>query len=130
MPHVVFEGDFSLQKAFESFRSIVEREGDEVRKIERCFLDSRKHTLLLETLIVSGRQRQKYLIQISSRSEGGITLRLDPLTDPEKTDAVKRSLVTAARWLQGVFPALVVRKTNIAPFLGSAGDPPTENDRP
>jgi hypothetical protein len=128
MPHVVFEGDFSLQGAFESFRSIVEREDDEVRKIDRCFLDSRKHTLLLETLIVSGRQRQKYLIQVSSRAEGGFTLRLDPLTDPEKTDAVKRSLATAYRWFQRLFPGLVVRKTNIAPFLEAAGARP--NDRP
>lgn len=45
------------------------------------------------------------------------TIRLYPLTDPEKTMGVKRSLAIVAANLSKIFPNIKVSKTNISEFL-------------
>jgi hypothetical protein len=49
------------------------------------------------------------------------TIRLDPLTDPEKTPGVKMALALMAKMLLKHFPNLTVIQTNIQEFLDVVG---------
>lgn len=53
----------------------------------------------------------------SSAKEDRAVIRLDPLTDPEKTNGVKMALALLAKSILQQFPNLEVIKTNLQEFL-------------
>jgi hypothetical protein len=53
----------------------------------------------------------------SSAKEDRAVIRLDPLTDPEKTNGVKMALALLAKSILQQFPNLKVIKTNLQEFL-------------
>jgi hypothetical protein len=121
MPHVVIEGDLEVRQVWERFEPILARTGDQVIKMERAFLDKEGSSVLLETLVVSQGLKQKFFIQVSRKKSGGVTVRLEPLTDPEKTTAVKEALGMTGRWVLGLAPGLRFGATNIEEHLGGGG---------
>lgn len=121
MPHVVIEGPVDLSEAGREFRPIAQRDGDDILKVERLYLSTDGEEALLDTLVVEAGHRQRFFIQVRVREGGGATVRLLPLTDPEKTDGVRRSLARVAGWIRGLRPdRLSFGATNIGGFL----DPP------
>jgi len=118
MPHAVIEGDLDIRRVWEAFEPLLERLGDGVIRVDRAFLDREGTSVLLESLAVGQGLKQKFYIQVSRRKEGGATVRLEPLTDPEKTPGVKRALGLTARWVLGLQPGLSIGATNIEEFLG------------
>lgn len=95
MPHVVLEGRVSIDSCQERFEPFVVREDDRVVKVERFFRERDGRAALLETLVVERGHTQKFFIQLSPKGEG-LTVRLEPLTDPEKTAGVRRALALVA----------------------------------
>ncbi|HEU4401001.1 MAG TPA: hypothetical protein VFT43_02735 [Candidatus Polarisedimenticolia bacterium] len=95
MPHVVLEGPVSLEQCQARFEPFVVREGDLLVKVERFYRESAGRAALIETLVVDHGHTQKFFIQLSPR-DGGLTVRLEPLTDPEKTTGVRRALALVA----------------------------------
>lgn len=95
MPHVVLLGPISVRDCIGRFESFVVREGDLVVKTDRCYRDTRDRAALIETLVVDRGHTQKFFIQISGR-DGGLTVRLEPLTDPEKGPGVRRAIALVA----------------------------------
>ena len=91
MPHVVLEGALTLADVVRRHEPFLAREGDRLVKTERLYVDTEGRAALLETLVVDRGHTQKFFIQIQARA-GGITVRLEPLTDPEKSPGVKRAL--------------------------------------
>ena len=61
---------------------------------------------------------QSFYIMVMNR-ENKITIRLDPTTDPDKTDGVKIALALMAKRIQEVekMSGLYVSKTNIQEFI-------------
>jgi len=102
MPHVVIEGELEVRLVWEQFEPILARRGEEIIKMERAFLDREASSVLLETLVVSQGLKQRFFIQVSRKKAGRMTVRLEPLTDPEKTPAVKEALGMIARWVRGL----------------------------
>ena len=115
MPHVVLTGRVTIDDCQARFESFVAREGELLVKIERFYRERDGRAALLEALVVERGHTQKFFIQLSSR-EGGLTVRLEPLTDPEKTPGVRRALALVAERIRtacgGEYGA-----TNIAEFL-------------
>ena len=95
MPHVVLEGRVSIDDCQRHFEPFVVREGERVVKVERFFREKESRAALIETLVVDRGHTQKFFIQLSPKGEG-ITVRLEPLTDPEKTTGVRRALALVA----------------------------------
>jgi len=95
MPHVVLLGSISIQDCVGRFDPFVVREGDLVVKTDRCYREARDRAALIETLVVERGHTQKFFIQISGK-EGGLTVRLEPLTDPEKSPGVRRAIALVA----------------------------------
>ena len=118
VPHVVIEGTVALEEARASFEPIFQRDGDDILKIRTLYVSSGGEEALLDTLVVESGHRQHFLIQVRIREEGGATIRLLPLSDPEKTDGVKRALAQAAARVRGLRPSTCsYGATNIQEFL-------------
>ena len=99
MPHVVLLGPAGLQDWVGRFEPFVIREDDLVVRIDRCYRETRDRTALIETLVVDRGHTQKFFIQVSVR-EGGLTVRLEPLTDPEKSSGVRRAIALVANQIR------------------------------
>jgi hypothetical protein len=115
VPHVIVEGAVTLAGLQRDHVAFTVREAGRVVKVDRFYLDAQSHAALLETLVVDGGHTQKFFIQLAAR-EDGVMVRLEPMTDPEKSPAVKRALALVARRIRascgGRFGG-----TNIAEFL-------------
>ncbi len=101
MPHVVLEGPIAIQECAERFEPFVVREGELVVKADRIYIDTRGETALIETLVVDRGHTQKFFIQITAR-HGRLTVRLEPLTDPEKGDGVRRAIALVAHTIRRI----------------------------
>jgi len=98
VPHVVLEGHITIDDAARHFEPFVVRERDLVIKAERFYRERDGRAALVEMVVVRPGHTQKFFIQLSPRDEG-LTVRLEPLTDPEKTPGVRRSIAHVAQRL-------------------------------
>jgi hypothetical protein len=124
VPHIVLEGlDVARCSALQVPFTV--REGERLVKVERLYVDAAGQAALLETIVVDRGHPQKFFIQVGARA-GGATVRLEPLTDPEKTDAVKRALAIVAHRIREA-TGCRYGSSNIAEFLvaadAAAGEP-------
>ncbi len=115
MPHVVLEGRVTIDDCQARFERFVVREGDLLVKVERFYRERDARSALVETLVVDRGHTQKFFIQLSPKGEG-ITVRLEPLTDPEKTAGVKRALALIAHRIREA-TGCAYGRTNIEEFL-------------
>lgn len=99
MPHVVLRGRLGVDDAQRVFEPFVAREEGRVIKAERFYREKDARAALIEMVVVEGNHTQKFFIQLSPRDDG-LTVRLDPLTDPEKSAGVKRALAHVAHRLR------------------------------
>jgi hypothetical protein len=115
VPHVVLEGRISIEDCQRHFQPAIVREGDLLVKFDRFYLERGGRSALVETLVVDRGHTQKFFVHLSPKGEG-ITVRLEPLTDPEKSDGVKRALALAAHAIREAAGGSY-GKTNIGEFL-------------
>jgi len=92
---VVLQGRVTLDECQARFEPFVDRQGDLLIKVERFYRERDGRAALLETLVVDRGHTQKFFIQLSPKGDG-LTVRLEPLTDPEKTAGVRRALALVA----------------------------------
>lgn len=119
MPHVVVEGPVRLAEIGERFAEILDRDGDDVVKIRTVYLEPGGEEALFEALVVESGHRQQFFIQLRVREGRGATVRLLPLTDPEKTPGVKRAIARVAGWVRDLRPdECRFGATNIGELLG------------
>ena len=117
MPHVIVENSVGLREVAARFERVEQREQRGVIKISHCLLDTGGRHALLECLVVEGRLRRKFYIRLDQRDEG-IKVSLDPMTDPEKTNGVKRALARVGSMIREMSPGSSYGRTNLEPFLG------------
>ena len=116
MPHVVIDGPASIEKLYQQFEPIDIREAGTIIKIRDIFLNSKRMKALLECIVVEERFSQTFYM-IVLQSVNKITIRLDPLTDPEKNDGVKRLLAIIGHQLKTQDPTCRYVKHNLTGFL-------------
>ena len=115
MPHVVLEGRITIDDAARIFEPFVAREGELIVKAERFYREADGRAALIEMVVVEAGHTQKFFIQLSPR-DSGLTVRLEPLTDPEKTPGVRRAIAQVAQRLRTASGA-TYGKTNIQEYL-------------
>jgi hypothetical protein len=115
VPHVVLEGPITIDVATRTFAPFVARDGDLVIKAERLYRERDSRAALVEMVVVEAGHTQKFFIQLSPR-ESGLTVRLEPLTDPEKTAGVRHAIARLAHALRSATGASYGR-TNIEEYL-------------
>lgn len=89
MPHVVLEGVVDLSSYVRSFEAVLVRRGGDVLRADRIFLEPGGRSLLIEALVVEAGRKQPFYLKISTRDGGGATVRVDPMTHPERSDGVR-----------------------------------------
>ncbi len=116
MPHIVIDGPMSLEDIWLAYQHLEVAEGPSRFKTEGCFLSNDKTELLIQALVVERGFVKKFYAKLHQHEEG-VTIKLDPLTDPEKTDGVRRLLGLFAERLLAAEPEAHVARTNIQPFI-------------
>lgn len=89
MPHVVLEGPVDLHAYARDFEPILLRRGKDVLRADRVFLERERRSLLIEALVVEAGRKQPFYVKVSTHDSGGATVRIDPMTHPERSQAVR-----------------------------------------
>jgi hypothetical protein len=116
MPHVMIEGSARIEELESKFEPILYREGTRVVKVNRFFREKGGRAALLETVAVEAGHQHKFFIQLSVKEEI-LTVRLEPLTDPEKTSVVRIAIALVARRILDWNPDCRYGNTNISEYL-------------
>ena len=119
MPHIVLSGSISLSQVFEHMDKILFRDqkSNIIVRIEKYFINQPGNMILAKADAVDQKPQSFYILV--TNKEDKTTIRLDPITDPEKTDGVKIALALMAKGIQEIEKAhnLYVSKTNIQEFI-------------
>jgi len=116
MPHVVLENLNSASVAFESVVLFTIRIDGGVLKVTDKYLNAGQNKALVESLAVENGNNQSFFVELTQK-QTSLTVRLLPLTDPEKTPGVKTIMATLAKQIKDVNPGVSYGKTNLQDFL-------------
>ena len=116
MPHVVVHGAPPLAEAVQRFEPIRATIGGCLVKIEQAYLERGRRLALLPAMTVAGPLRQRFFVLLGERDDG-VAVRLESVTDPEKTEAVHLAIACVAEWLRRLSPGARFGATNLSPVL-------------
>ena len=115
MPHIVLSGSIQLGNTFKQMNKMLfkDQKSNIIVRIENFFINQRCDIILSKAIAIDQKTQSFYIVVMNR--ENKITIRLDPITDPEKTDGVKIALVLMAKRIQDIekISDLYVSKTNI-----------------
>ena len=109
MPHIVVNQQVDLLEFSNYFSPYFQK--SPLIRISNIYVDSNGLSALLPVVVID-ELHQEFFIQIST-SPKKTTIRLLPLTDPQKTDSVKKSLSLVYLQLKKFDSSLVVTKSNL-----------------
>ena len=113
MPHIVLNKSLNLFDFSILFKPIFQKLP--LIKIQDMYIDTRGTNALLNTIVIDD-SHHEFFIQIITNKDK-TTIRLYPLTDPEKTDAVKQSLANLCLQIQKHYPDMKVIKSNLWDYI-------------
>ncbi len=116
MPYVVIEGEVDLRQIFIRRPEMFLRDPDGIKRVSEYYLNTDCSKLLLEALVIESKKKQQFYFLVAKKN-GGVTVRLESLTAPEKTPGVKRLMAQVSHAIRMLFPNTRYGKTNIAEFL-------------
>lgn len=119
MPHIVLSGSIQLGNTFKQMNKMLlkDQKSNVIVRIENFFINQRCDIILSKAIAIDQKTQSFYIVVMNR--ENKITIRLDPITDPEKTDGVKIALALMAKRIQNIerISDLYVSKTNIQEFI-------------
>jgi hypothetical protein len=121
VPHIVLSGSISLSHVFEHMYKLLfkDQKSNIIVRIEKYFINQPGDMILAKADAVDQKPQSFYIMVTNKNKEDKTTIRLDPMTDPEKTDGVKIALALMAKRIQEIEKAhnLYVSKTNVQEFI-------------
>ena len=114
MPHIIFDKKIDLEEFSKQFEPIMEK-GSSIIKLVDVFVDKNKERALVTALVID-KLHQAFIIELDAK-ENTTTLRLFPMTDPEKTDGIRTALGLVARFVLYMSPNARIVRTNIEKFI-------------
>lgn len=116
MPHIVLENSNQTQDAFNVITPFAkEIEGGMLKVLDK-YINASLQTALIESLAIENGKNQSFFVQVTQKPSS-LTVRLLPLTDPQKTDGVKTIMALIAKQIKDANPAITYGKNNLADFL-------------
>ena len=122
MPHAVIAGECDLAAFARAWTPLVIRRGADVLRADQAYLEQGGRALLLEALCVEAGRKQPFYVKLSAHDRGTTTVRIDPMTHPERTEGVRALVTEIAARLLAVTPGARVEATNLElPGAGAGG---------
>lgn len=116
MPHIVLENINSAKDAYEAVQPFANKIEGGMLKIMDKYINSNEQTVLIEALAIENGKNQNFFVQLSQK-KSSLTVRLLPLTDPEKTKCVKTILSLIAKQIKDSNKNISYGKNNLEEFL-------------
>ena len=113
MPHIVVNQQVDLLEFSKHFSPYFQK--SPLIRISNIYVESNGLSALLPVVVID-ELHQEFFIQIST-SPKKTTIRLLPLTDPQKTDSVKKSLSLVYFQMKKFDSSLVVTKSNLWAYI-------------
>jgi len=113
MPHIVFSKSLNLFDFSILFKPLVQK--SPLIKIQDMYIDTRGTNALFSTVVIDDSHHEFFIQLMTSKDK--TTIRLYPLTDPPKTDAVKQSLANLCLEIQKHYPDMKVIKSNLWDYI-------------
>ena len=119
MPHLVLDADVDLESYVRDFSPVLIRHGKDVLRADTVYLEREHRAVLIEALVVEAGRKMPFYVVISRHGDGSATLRIDPLTHPERSSGVRELVTHLAEGLLQSTPGAKVQATNLV--LPSSG---------
>ena len=116
MPHVTILGSIDLRQIIIRRPEMFLRDPEGIKRVSEYYTNTDCSKLLLEALVIEPDKKQQFFFQVNKKASGAV-VRLDPISDAEKTTGVKRLLGQVAFAIKSLFPDSRYGKTNIADFI-------------
>jgi hypothetical protein len=113
MPHIVLNKQVDLLEFSKSFSPYFQK--SPLIRLSNIYVENNGLSALLHVVVIDD-LHQEFFIQVFTR-ENKTTIRLLPLTDPEKTDSVRKSLSLVYFQLLKFDSELTVTKSNLWDYL-------------
>lgn len=116
MPHIVLENINNTKEAFDSVNSFAQKIDGGMLKVMDKYINANEQTALIDSLAIENGKNQNFFMQLSQK-KSSLTIRLLPLTDPEKTKGVKTIMAAIAKQIKDANSEIVYGKNNLEDFL-------------
>jgi hypothetical protein len=123
VPHVVLEGPVDLARYAVEFEPLLVRRNGDVLRAHKIFVEREGRALLIEALVVEAGRKQPFYILISGHDRKGASVRVDPLTHPERSAGVRDLVARVGADLLARSPGARVGVTNLVLPSEPAGKP-------
>jgi hypothetical protein len=117
----VIDAEIDLRAYAERFAHLRIVNTGDVLKTEALYLERSGRALLIQAVAVEAGRTQTFYVRVAAQERGSVSVRIDPLTRPERSEGVKRIVAAIGADLLTHTPGSKVRTTNLVlPSLGSA----------
>lgn len=113
-------GDCDLAAFARAWTPLVVRRGADVLRADEAYLERGGRALLIEALCVEAGRKQPFYVKVSAHDRGTATVRIDPMTHPERSEGVRALVAEIAARLLAATPGARVEKTNLELPRGGA----------
>ena len=105
----MIEGAVDLEGWARVFEPLVVRHDGDVLRADRVYLEPGGRAALVEVLVIEAGRKQPFYARIARHDRGSTTVRVDPLTHPERSPGVREIVADlVALGPEEAVPALIV----------------------
>jgi hypothetical protein len=126
VPHVVIEGVGDLSAFARVWQPFVVRRGPDILRADHLFLSADARSCLIDALCVEAGRKQPFYVKLAVHDRGSATVRVDPMTHPERSEGVRDLVAQIGARLLRATPGGRVGATNLTlpePESGPAREP-------
>jgi len=116
MPHIVLENINDTKEAYEAVSPFAQKTEGGILKVMDKYINNKEQSVLLESLAIENGVNQNFFVQLSPKKTS-LTVRLLPLTDPEKTKGVKTIMAQIAKQIKDTDENISYGKNNLEDYL-------------
>jgi hypothetical protein len=122
----VIAGAIDLAEFARRWTPLVVRHGADVLRADQLYLESDARAVLIDAIAIEAGRKQPFYVKIARHDRGSATVRVDPMTHPDRTEGVRALVAEIAARLLAATPGAEVETTNLVlPSLPqSEGGPP------
>ena len=113
MPHIVLDSKLNIFDFSVLFSPIFEK--SPLIRIQNMYVESTGISALFSVVVIDDAHHEFFIQLLSGKDR--TTIRLLPVTDPAKTDSVKKSLALLCLQIQKHYPEMSITKSNLWDYL-------------